>query len=418
LNFKLNIAIPAFNESEYLPHTIDCIRKQQFESEFEIFICVNQPDDWWTTDTIIKTQDTRQENRIRICEDNLKTIEYLDTIKDIPIKIIDKSSKGKGWGRSEGSVGWARKVLMDTINANANEEDVIISLDADTVFGKHYFTSIKKSFANHPDAKGICIPYYHELSGNTDIDMAILRYEIYMRYYIINLIRIGSPYSFTALGSAIAFPVSSYRAIRGIAPKQSGEDFYLLQKLCKLGKILIWNDEPVYPSPRLSDRVLFGTGPAMIKGISGDWSAYPIFDYKLFDKIKDTYTLFPELFEKNIHTPMSHFLKQQFNNDDIWSGLRNNYKNPKSFIRACHSKVDALRIFQFLKSQHDKSNHSDEASMIDFLNTFYKEEINKLYLDLRNLSFSNSDISDLSNFRNFLFDKETNLRKKKLYNLK
>jgi glycosyltransferase involved in cell wall biosynthesis len=405
---KLYIAIPAFNESEYLPHTINCIRKQQSNSEFEVFICVNQPDDWWN----------ESDSKFNVCDDNHKTLEYLHSIKDIPIKIIDKSSKGKGWGRSEGSVGWARKVLMDTINAKAKEHDIILSLDADTVFGKHYFESIYKSFSGHPDAKGMSIPYYHKLSGNTDNDRAILRYEIYMRYYLINLIRIGSPYSFTALGSAIAFPLSSYRAIRGIAPKTSGEDFYLLQKLCKLGRILIWNDELVNPSPRLSDRVLFGTGPAMIKGINGDWSNYPIFDYKHFDKVKETYDLFPLLFEKNVQTPMFDFLKQQFNNDDIWTGLRNNYKNPSSFIRACHSKVDALRIFQFLKSQHDKSNHSDEANLIDFLNVFYKEEINKLGLNLSNLSFSDSDISFINTLRNIFFDIETNLRKKKLYNLK
>lgn len=397
---KIFIAIPAINESEYISNTIDCIRKQKTDCEFEVFVCVNQPDDLWDENN----------SKLEICYDNQKTISYLKGINDIPITIIDKSSKGRGWEKGKDGVGWARKLLMDTIIAKAKDEDLIISMDADTSFGKHYFRSLKENFIKHSDAKGICVPYYHELTGDVISDRAILRYEIYMRYFLLNLIRIGSPYSFTALGSAIAFPVASYRALRGITPKNSGEDFYLMQKLCKYGKVLIWNKECVKPSGRYSDRVLFGTGPALIKGSAGDWESYPIYDYKLFDEIYVTYSLFPFLFEKNVETPLLKFCNV---NDGLLDELRRHNKDLKRFIRACHTKVDALRILQYIKSKHKGFAGSDETNLKSFLSKFYNESIGEYEIDLNGLSFADSDIKELNKLRDFLFETELKLRKEK-----
>jgi glycosyltransferase involved in cell wall biosynthesis len=274
---KLYIALPAINELEYIGSTIDCIRKQKGCPEFEVFVCVNQPEQSSGT-----SQQDSAENEIYL--NNQRTLEYLRSVKDIPLTVIDRSSKGKGWKGKEGGVGWARKITIDAIVArviktkqekfhaeDAEEiakdteiksrfrlyegEDIIISLDADTVFGEKYFASIADVFSGNPDAVGLSVPYYHQLTEDDVLNRAILRYEIYMRHYMINLLRIGSPYSFTALGSAIALPVKACRAIGGLTPKKSGEDFYFLQKLCKFGKVMINNDERVEPAARFSDRV-------------------------------------------------------------------------------------------------------------------------------------------------------------------
>lgn len=103
---------------------------------------------------------------------------------------------------------------MDTISANA-EEDIIVSLDGDTLLDLDYLAELKRSFTENPDAVGYTARYYHKLSGDDKIDRAVLRYEIYMRHYLINLIRIKSPYAFTALGSAMATTVKAYRKVGG-----------------------------------------------------------------------------------------------------------------------------------------------------------------------------------------------------------
>ena len=216
-----------------------------------------------------------------------------------------------------------------------------------------------------PEAKARALRVYpdgwfHLVKGGkyagVEKDTWLLRYEIYMRYFLLNMLRIKNPYAYTALGSAMAFPVWAYKKLGGLTPVMSGEDFYFLQKLRKSGNLGIWTNTIAYPSARFSDRVNFGTGPALIKGETGDWDSYPIYYYQLFDKVKETFDLFPTLFKRDVTTPMDEFLKKQFGSNEIWKPLRDNYKDEKNFVKACVAKVDGLRILQFLKlSQQSES---------------------------------------------------------------
>ncbi|RLD49801.1 MAG: hypothetical protein DRJ05_20480, partial [Bacteroidetes bacterium] len=311
---KIYVALPTMNEMENMESFIEYYKSQDYNN-VELFICVNQPDDWWG-----------KEEKIHICENNLQTLDYLKSIPGNTIHILDRCSKGNGWTGKKFGVGQARKVLMDEIAKNAADNDIIISIDADTDFNPNYFSSIVENFQEHPKAVALSIPYYHPLNEDPSANRQILHYEIYMRYYALNLWRIKSPYSFTAVGSAMALPVWSYKTIDGITPHKSGEDFYFLQKLRKYGVVLSWNREKVYPAARFSDRVFFGTGPAMIKGNQGDWSSYPIYPYRLFDKLGDFFNFFPKLFESEIETPLDDFISETFGHDGIWQQFRQNSK--------------------------------------------------------------------------------------------
>jgi len=386
---RLYIALPVLNENEYLPRFLQCISSQTFK-DFELFVCVNQPDEWW--DDPVKAG---------ICHENLKTLDYLNSIRGIRMVIVDKCSKGKGWKGKRHGVGWARKTLMDGINSIANPNDVIISVDADTTFSENYFRSIADTFLRFPDATGLVVPYFHKPVKDENAYRAILRYEIYMRYYSLNLWRIGSPYTFTALGSAMACPVWAYRSIGGMTPKMSGEDFYFLQKLKKAGRLIFWNEEKIHPEARFSDRVYFGTGPAMIKGNQGDWSSYPIYSWHFFDEIRETYNSFPDFFRKTESTRVTEFLKLIFREDDPFEALRKNFTSEAKFIRACHEKFDGLRILQYLKSRQKEEPLEDEKSLIDFLNWFYPETACE-----EKFSFEHSTLEELENIRMFLYRKE------------
>ena len=255
---------------------------------------------------------------------------------------------------------------------NSLDKDIIVCLDADTEFNDNYLETIVENFNNHKKIVAVSVPVFHKLTGNTREDHAILRYEIYLRYYALNIWRINSFYSFTAVGSAMAVPVSVYKKISGITPKLSGEDFYFLQKLRKYGKVLQWNKEKIYPDARFSSRVFFGTGPSMIKGDSGDWSSHPIYDYKLFDQIKETTDLFPKLYTQDYETKMISFLKEQLG-DNLWQPLRDNSKNVKQFVKFCNEKIDGLRILQFLKSHNDKLTKTNEENLKDFAAKFFPQ---------------------------------------------
>ncbi|MEI7596113.1 MAG: glycosyltransferase family 2 protein [Bacteroidota bacterium] len=389
---KIHIAIPILDELDYIENTIACINKQSY-TEFQIYICVNQPDFWW------------EGERIEKCLNNQKTIEWLRS-NHPTIIIIDKSSKGNGWKDKDHGVGWARKILMDKIAESTTESDIIVSLDADTEISDNYLESIITAFNDNPNALALSNPYYHKLTKNVNSNIAVLRYEIYMRCYAINMMLIKSPYAFTALGSAISFPIKSYKMIKGIAPKKSGEDFYFLQRLRKTGNLLVWNSSTVFPASRFSNRVFFGTGPAMIKGNNGDWSSYPIYHFSLFENINKTYKCFHQLFTEDINTPLDDFFKETFGEENIWKPLRTNFKTLKNFINACHNKFDGLRVLQYVKTNQAKTGLTDEICLYENLKYFFNKEI----ID-KSFKFDESNVLELNKIRDILFEKEQELQK-------
>jgi len=395
----IHVALPVMNEPDLLPGILQCISIQSYR-RFKLYVCVNQPESWWN-----------DPEKVTACKNNAAGLELLYGWKGNEITVQDHSSKGKGWTGKQHGVGWARKTLMNCIDAEANPDDIIISLDADTVFSNDYFRSVAMNFKSHPEAVALSVPYFHKTVPDMSASRAMLRYEIYMRYYFLNLVRIDSPYAFTALGSAMAIPVWAYRAIGGMTPKLSGEDFYFLQKLRKFGPVLLWNEEIVYPEARFSDRVFFGTGPAMIKGATGDWLSYPIYPVELFDEILKTYLLIPVFYLKPISTTITNFMATTSKEPDPISSLRKNHTDLEHFTRAFHEKFDGLRVLQFLKSLHEKSQTTDEENLGEFLHRFYPgEEFVKSGIDLQNLSFNESNLTILEKVRGFLFEKEMQVR--------
>lgn len=345
------IALPVLSESKDLLDFLKMLGNQD-EKEFFLVVCVNQYDHWW-----------EDEKHRSLCEDNQRSLQILDAEKEIQIRIIDRSSKGKGWPRNKGGVGHARKQIMDWISGNAAEEDIIVSMDADTFYPAGYVTTIRRFFEKNGESWGVAAPYYHKLTGNESRDRLILRYEIYMRCFLLNMLRIENPYAFTALGSVMAFPVWAYRKAGGLKPVTGGEDFYFLEKLVKYGSVGLYVPTTAFPSSRFSERVAFGTGPALIRGKQGDWSAYPVYASRFFDEIGETFRLFPFLFERDMPTPMDNFLKKQFHSPNIWKALRENYKDRENFVRACRNKVDGLRIYQYLRFRQSQENISDESAL-------------------------------------------------------
>ena len=60
-----------------------------------------------------------------------------------------------------------------------------------------------------------------------------------------------------------------YAKARGFPKRLAGEDFYMLNKLAKLGKVISLEQPKLKLSARTSDRVAFGTGLAIQNIISG-----------------------------------------------------------------------------------------------------------------------------------------------------
>ncbi|MBN2729815.1 MAG: glycosyltransferase family 2 protein [Bacteroidales bacterium] len=359
-----------------------------------IFI-VNQPESFWL-----------DINKRQICLDNAISMEMLEDFAKtalFPVHIIDRSSKGKGWKLKDQGVGQARREAMDLAIESARDEDIILSTDADTMFFEDHIEKVRQLFTDFPQAGALSIPFYHMPDGSDVEKKAILRYEMYMRYYLLNLIRIGSPYAYTAIGSAMACTVKAYKRIGGLAPKVSGEDFYFMMQLRKTGALIPWCDTTVNPSPRASDRVIFGTGTAVAYGIQGDWSRYIFYDMEAYDRIADANQAFSAYFDGD--EAAKDRILSVFPDISL-EKLRKNHPVKERFIHACHEKADSLAILQTLKRLHS-GEYSDSENLVRFCKQYTPK------LPIGNFSFESSTVYDYLIMRDFLFAMESEALKKK-----
>ena len=74
--------------------------------------------------------------------------------------------------------------------------------------------------------------------------------------------------------------------VGGIGRQQGGEDFYFLQKLFQLGETVELTRTFVYPEARFSERIPFGTGPALEKIISSTDNILRVYSMESFLALK------------------------------------------------------------------------------------------------------------------------------------
>ena len=159
-------------------------------------------------------------------------------------------------------VGRARRVGCDLALALMDRGSItspwIYSGDADCHWPSGFFQQ------RWPDeASAITLPFTHHLLENDPTSAATLLYELKLHHYVLHLAALGSPYALHALGSCFAVSASAYAAVRGVPLRSAGEDFYLLNKLAKVGEIHRASGAGVTITSRQSSRVPFGTGPAV-----------------------------------------------------------------------------------------------------------------------------------------------------------
>ncbi len=368
---------------------MEVLQNQETSHPYEAIFCVNQPHSWW-----------HDPDKRDVCERNQKTLDFLAQSFDFLVTVIDKSTQG--WDEKHYGVGWARKTAMDKAAEMAGGSGFIFSMDADTFYPPDYLEKATRQLLRHPEKIALAIPYYHPLPEKTDAARAILRYEIYMRHYALNMWRINSPYRFTALGSAIAVKTEAYQKVGGITPKIAGEDFYFLQKLVKSGDILFYTAAKAFPMARFSDRVVFGTGPAMMKGASGQWESYPIYHPSVFDEISEIYEAFNRFYRTEEILPALGRMKIIIKNLDWLQKLKRNSKSEKEFVKKCHTYFDGLKTLQYLKQRQKTIPAKEEEILSEYLLKHYPDKAFPFKEVLHSLDFAKSSIADLNNIRNLM----------------
>lgn len=162
-------------------------------------------------------------------------------------------------------VGLARKIAGDVACALHQSSQLaapyFFSSDADVTFPKDYFTA---SF-NTKENSAACLAFNHIASDSYRINKATAVYQKSLHDYRDNLAYAGSSYAFHTIGSCLVVAINAYCQVRGFPKKSAGEDFYLLNKLHKIRPVISLDAPVVSIQSRLSNRVPFGTGPAVEK---------------------------------------------------------------------------------------------------------------------------------------------------------
>jgi len=271
-------------------------------------------------------------------------------------------------------VGLARKIGMDEavgrIGRTKRGDGVIVSLDADCEVERNYLRQITKEFSQHTDCPGVSIYYEHPLPAGraSALQEAIIDYELHLRCYVAGQRAARFPFAFHTVGSAMACRGSAYAEQGGMNRRKGGEDFYFIQKLIALGGYRALNSTTVYPAARLSDRVPFGTGPAMQDSLNAD-GPLKTFSPEIFRELGEFCALVLEaspghMFGRAEQLPaaLSEFLQQQ-NFSGRLAEIQRNVAGAASFRKRVFRWFNAFRFLKF--AQYASRGHHPKIPVRD-----------------------------------------------------
>jgi hypothetical protein len=256
--------VPAMGEFELLVPAVASILAADGAGEIGLIVVLN----------------ARESSPPDVHEANDRARAWLTGLNPEQVTVIDRAAPGRRLPDREG-VGLARKVGNDVAlawrMAGRVARRFVLQTDADAIVPADWFARAEAAEGSTPAeraAVALTFPYRHEAVAPVTAG-AIARYEAWLRLHRIALADNGSPYAFQAIGSTLAIDAEALAHVRGFPRSMAGEDFYVLDKLAKLGRIRPLGGHPIVLAARESDRVPFGTGRTMLGMVRGEADAEP-----------------------------------------------------------------------------------------------------------------------------------------------
>jgi len=233
----ISVVIPAYNEERYLLACLDSLKKQNFKGEYEIIIVDNNSDD----------------NTKNIAEN------------EKGVKVFCQSQRGVCAARQTG-----------TLEANGK---IIVSTDADCVFFPDWLSNIYNIFENNKDIVAVIGPYEYVSSPLWGKILIKAVNGITALIYRLKNKVIYTP------ASNFAFKKEIWQEVRGYNTDltQSGDEYYLLNKLRKKGKVVYLKNNKVLTSSRRLQR-------GLIYNVFITFGFYYFFDYFIASRIGHSIT--------------------------------------------------------------------------------------------------------------------------------
>ncbi|HPW27496.1 MAG TPA: glycosyltransferase family A protein, partial [Tenuifilaceae bacterium] len=250
------VVIPSFNEADLKDSLMALASCSKPRGDVEVIVVVNHPEN--SSAEVVTTS-----------EQSLQVVAEADScwgsssFRFYAIKAFNLPQKQAG-------VGLARQIGMDEaayrLFLAKQPGGIIACFDADATCEVNYLVELENFWAANPDIHACSIRFEHPIQGNNfpqEVYDGIAQYELHLRYYNQALRYTGFPFAFHTVGSSMACTAEAYVKFGGMNRHQAGEDFYFLQKIIPHGHFAELNTTCIYPSPRASNRVPFGTGKSM-----------------------------------------------------------------------------------------------------------------------------------------------------------
>lgn len=357
INPKLGICIvlPSYNEPELEASLRALASCNKPSCAAEIIVVVNYPE---------HSSEEIKANALQ-CLETVKSMDRQLNDSDFrffPIAAFDMPKKHAG-------VGLARKTGMDEaawrLLHSQSEYKIIGCFDADSTCSDNYLTELEKLWILKPNTSGCSIRYAHPIDGNNynpKVYDAIAQYELHLRYYMYAGRYIHHPFSFQTVGSSMASSAQTYVNIGGMSKRKAGEDFYFLQKIIPHGNFEELNSAIIYPSPRPSNRVPFGTGRAISTHINQVQNEYLTYQFESFLTLTDFLGTAPtalfnasdktvKTFFNALPSPLQEYLEMQ----DFYGAINEintNTSTAEAFAKRFFLWFDAFHLLKYLNQLH------------------------------------------------------------------
>ena len=299
------------------------------------------------------------------------------------VLLVDRFSEGRKLP-AKGGVGHARKIGADLAAALIHRKRVespwIHCSDADVHLPETYIACSDAVQKTGLEYAALVYPFHHcddqERAESKEVILATQLYELSLRYYVAGMKFADSPYAFHTIGSTMAVSAKHYAMVRGFPKREAGEDFYLLNKLAKVGAVLeLGSDcEPIEIEARRSDRVPFGTGAAVnkITALTEPVRDFRFYDPAVFELLKLWLQSLPVIWtsrtkklQASIFSSRAAEQDQPFNQQNLLAALRaigtdkalehafRQSRDLDQFLRQMHTWFDAFRTLKLIHALRD-----------------------------------------------------------------
>ncbi len=275
------------------------------------------------------------------------------------VLLIDRCLLGPPLNPKQG-VGLARKIGCDIACELFQRKQLLTpwvgSSDADARLPQGYSNTLHTL----PDQASAAVFAFDHRAEALPKDI-VTTYELHMLYYVAGLRYAGSPYAWPTIGSCMAINLAAYQQARGFPKRAGGEDFYLLDKLAKLTGVIHLAQPVIEIAGRPSQRVPFGTGPALQKiaalASADEFTSYHPSSFDTLRALHEALRLAANGSDFSLDSLAERFnldrrlfcgLWQEFGCDSAIIKAHRNYNHAQQRLRALLTWCDAFKCLKWI----------------------------------------------------------------------